>query len=194
MSDSWPFLFVGALLDALIGPNLIVPGEPFLLAAGYQLHAGYISGVIAVFLGGLIGDQSSYWIGYRYGYLLQKKLITKIPRFKRLFARAKLFTRQNDKKVLLFARMLGPIAWIVPFIAGTQHIHWKRFSLFSGIGLILGIGQFVVWGYLLALGIDSIPFFSSIKSIIEENLTLILLSISLVIILWGGLRYYSKVH
>ncbi len=68
MSDSWPFLFVGALLDALIGPNLIVPGEPFLLAAGYQLHAGHISGVIAVFLGGLIGDQSSYWIGYRYGY------------------------------------------------------------------------------------------------------------------------------
>ncbi len=45
-------LFFGAFLDATIGPNLFVPGEPFLLAAGYQLHQGVIWGVVAVLLGG----------------------------------------------------------------------------------------------------------------------------------------------
>lgn len=49
-------LFIGALLDALIGPNLFVPGEPFLIAAGYQLHQGVVTGVFAVLLGGFIGD------------------------------------------------------------------------------------------------------------------------------------------
>ena len=44
-------LFFGALMDALIGPNLFVPGEPFLLAAGYQLHQGIVTGVLAVLLG-----------------------------------------------------------------------------------------------------------------------------------------------
>ena len=39
-------LFFGSLLDATIGPNLFVPGEPFLLAAGYQLHQGVIWGVV----------------------------------------------------------------------------------------------------------------------------------------------------
>ena len=39
-------LFFGALLDSTIGPNLFVPGEPFLLAAGYQLHEGVIWGCL----------------------------------------------------------------------------------------------------------------------------------------------------
>ena len=63
-------LFIGALLDALIGPNLFVPGEPFLIAAGYQLHQGIITGVFAVLLGGFLGDQASYFIGRKVGCLL----------------------------------------------------------------------------------------------------------------------------
>ena len=68
-------LFFGAFLDATIGPNLFVPGEPFLLAAGYQLHQGIIWGVIAVLIGGWLGDQLSYFIGKHSGSKAQRKLI-----------------------------------------------------------------------------------------------------------------------
>ncbi|MDC5707276.1 LssY C-terminal domain-containing protein [Vibrio europaeus] len=162
-------LFVGALLDALIGPNLFVPGEPFLLAAGYQLQQGIITGVIAVLLGGFIGDQVSYLIGQRLGNPAQRKLIRWQPKTRRLIARCRHLMAKKGNYVLAFARLLGPIAWVVPFIAGSQKISWARFSLYSSIGLFLGVGQFVAWGYLLGYGIDNFPILNEAKVFLVEH-------------------------
>ena len=62
MDFSWWWLFGGSFFDALIGPNLFVPGEPFFLAAGYQLNQGLLTGAIAVLFGALLGDQLSFAI------------------------------------------------------------------------------------------------------------------------------------
>ena len=77
-------LFLGALGDALIGPNLFVPGEPFFIAAGYQAYSGTWSALVFVMLGGLLGDQLSYVIGYRYGSKAQRKLVKFRPKTRRL--------------------------------------------------------------------------------------------------------------
>lgn len=68
-------LFLGALGDALIGPNLFVPGEPFFIAAGYQAYSGVWSALVWVLLGGFIGDQLSYFIGSKWGFKAQRKLM-----------------------------------------------------------------------------------------------------------------------
>ncbi|MDA0147730.1 LssY C-terminal domain-containing protein [Vibrio sp. LaRot3] len=162
-------LFIGALLDALIGPNLFVPGEPFLIAAGYQLHQGIWTGVLAVLLGGLIGDQASYWIGRYVGTPAQKKLIAWQPKTRRPIARCRHLMYKKGNYVLAFARLLGPIAWVVPFIAGTNKVAWSRFSLFGLIGLLLGVGQFVMWGYLLSYGVDKFPFIQQAKIFVVEH-------------------------
>lgn len=162
-------LFFGALLDALIGPNLFVPGEPFLLAAGYQLQQGIITGVIAVLLGGFIGDQVSYLIGRRLGNPAQRKLIRWQSKTRRPIARCRHLMAKKGNYVLAFARLLGPIAWVVPFIAGSQKISWARFSLYSTIGLLLGVGQFVAWGYLLGYGIDNFPILNEAKVFLVEH-------------------------
>lgn len=75
-------LFLGALGDALIGPNLFVPGEPFFIAAGFQLYSGAWMALVLVMLGGLLGDQLSYFIGYRYGAKAQRRLIKFRPKTK----------------------------------------------------------------------------------------------------------------
>lgn len=173
----WPTLFVGAFLDALIGPNLLVPGEPFLLAAGYQLQQGIYAGVIAVFIAGWLGDQSSYFIGRQFGVPAQRKLTAWQPWLNRYFARARLLMRQSGNHILLFSRLLGPIAWIVPFIAGTQQVAWQRFTFFSGIGLMLGVGQFVLWGYLLAYGIEAIPWLHTAKVYLTEHKTGVIIGV-----------------
>ncbi|MDK9771592.1 LssY C-terminal domain-containing protein [Vibrio sp. B181a] len=166
-------LFFGALLDATIGPNLFVPGEPFLLAAGYQLHQGVIWGVVAVLLGGWFGDQLSYFIGKRSGAKAQKKLMRWQAKTRRPIARCRLLMKKRGNTILIFARLLGPVAWVVPFMAGSVNVGWKRFTVCSSIGLILGVGQFVVAGYLLAAGLNTWVPLDSIKFILVEHKLLI---------------------
>ena len=114
-------LFIGALLDALIGPNLFIPGEPFMLAAGHQLQQGIITGVMAVFLGGFLGDQLSFMIGKRIGGRSQRKLIQWRPGLRRHVARCRYLLWHKGNYVLSFARLLG--LCVGSIVAGRQSRH-----------------------------------------------------------------------
>lgn len=166
-------LFLGALLDGVIGPNLIVMGEPFLLSAGYLLQQGSAAGVVAVLLGALVGDQCSYFIGRNYGYAIQRKLIRMKPSLRRVFARARLLMYRRGAWVITFARSLGPVAWVVPFIAGGSRVSWRRFTLYDSIGIFIGVGQFIFWGYLISYGLDSFDLLTQIQVFVKEHIALI---------------------
>ncbi|MCX2758594.1 LssY C-terminal domain-containing protein [Vibrio sp. Sgm 22] len=167
-------LFLGALGDALIGPNLFVPGEPFFIAAGFQLYSGAWMALVLVMLGGLLGDQLSYFIGYRYGVKAQRRLIKFRPKTKRLIARCRYLVARKGTYIILFARLLGPIAWVVPFIAGSHRVKWSSFTLFSSIGLLLGGGQFIAWGMLLAHGVEQFPLLGAVKVFLTEHQSLLI--------------------
>lgn len=182
-------LFLGAFLDALIGPNLIVPGEPFLIAAGYQLHQGSYLAVFSVLLGGFLGDQLSYQIGKKYGRKGSKKLINWQPKLRRTMAKCRLLMVKKGNYVLLFARLLGPVAWVVPFMAGTNGIRWRRFTVYSSIGLILGVGQFIVWGYLLSYGVDNVAALSKVKTFLLAHQYSLLALFAAGLFLYVGIKY-----
>ncbi|WP_434353416.1 VTT domain-containing protein [Psychrobacter sp. HD31] len=180
---SFLLLFFGALLDALIGANLFIMGEPFLLAAGYQLYAGSWWGVLAVFLGGLVGDQSSYFIGRHLGSNAQNKLINWQPKTRRPIARFRLLMKTKGNYVLIFARLLGPVAWVVPFLAGSQKVSWQRFTICGSIGLFLGVAQWVLWGYLLAMGVQMLSWWEPINTLLQTHQTSMLVLLLLVLLL-----------
>lgn len=181
-------LFLGSFFDAIIGPNLVVPGEPFMIAAGYQLYSGGYLAVVAVLLGGLLGDQLSFFVGRHYGFNAQKKLLRWQPKIRRPLARCRLLINRNSFWVIAFARLLGPIAWVVPFMAGTNHIRWRKFSLYALIGLLLGVGQFVVWGYLLAAGVDNVPMLGEMATFISEHKYTLGLSLASLALFYFGLK------
>ncbi|MGX9458489.1 LssY C-terminal domain-containing protein [Photobacterium damselae subsp. damselae] len=191
MFDWWG-LFIGALCDALIGPNIIFVGEPFLLAAGYQLYSGAYIGVIAVFLGGWLGDQLSYLIGRKGGSKLQKKLIQRFPKIRRPVAKCRLLLQKRGGVIIAVARLLGPVAWVMPFIAGMQKVSWQRFSLYSVIGLLLGIGQFVFLGYILAAGASQYPDLLMIKAFLFEHYEVIALLLLVILLFIVDYKYQFK--
>ncbi|MBE8605674.1 LssY C-terminal domain-containing protein [Vibrio sp. OPT10] len=167
-------LFLGALGDALIGPNLFVPGEPFFIAAGFQLYSGAWMALVLVMLGGFIGDQLSYFIGSKWGATAQKKLIKFRPKTKRLMARCRYLIAKKGNYIIAAARLLGPIAWVVPFIAGSHRVKWSSFTLLSSIGLLLGGGQFIAWGMLLAHGVEQFPLLNTVKVFLTEHQSLMI--------------------
>ncbi|MGR5146917.1 LssY C-terminal domain-containing protein [Photobacterium alginatilyticum] len=173
LNASWWWFFGGSFLDALIGPNLFFPGEPFLLAAGYLLSSGAMYGVISVLLGGLIGDQLSYFIGRRYGVNGRRWLCQRVPKTRRPIARAQLVLRKRGPLVVAIARLLGPVAWIMPFLAGSYALPWVTFTAYSLIGLVIGVGQFVFAGYLLAQGIELMPDVATITLFLKEHSLLV---------------------
>ncbi|MBM7037067.1 LssY C-terminal domain-containing protein [Vibrio ulleungensis] len=206
-------LFLGALFDALIGVNLFVMGEPFFLAAGYQLFQGVMSALFMVLLGGFIGDQLSFLIGRHWGRALQSTLLAKYGQLRRPIARCRYLLKRYPSRVIIGARLLGPVAWFMPFIAGSQSVTWPRFAILSAIGVTIGIGQFVVWGYFLAYGVEQFTLLHTIKQALDEyQLLLFLLFVTTTFfiaarrlkwrnvkrtslgILLGGLCYINYVH
>lgn len=182
LDASWWWFFGGSLLDALIGPNLFFPGEPFLLAAGYLLSSGPVYGVISVIAGGFVGDQISYFIGRRYGKDGRRWLSQRIPKTRRPIARARLVLRQRGPLVVAIARLLGPVAWIMPFLAGSYVLPWLTFTTYSLIGLFIGVGQFVLAGYLLAQGIEWLPELSTFSLFFKEHGLLVVATLTALMI------------
>ncbi|MEI8609204.1 LssY C-terminal domain-containing protein [Enterovibrio sp. Hal110] len=185
-------LFLGAFFDALIGPNLFVPAEPFLLAAGYQLYDGIISGVFMVLLGGFLGDQISYFAGRKFGKPAQQKLMKWQPKTRRAFARCRHLMATKGTAALMFSRLLGPVAWVVPFMAGTQKISWARFTIFSSIGLLLGAGQFIFWGFLLAAGVEQYPYIDAFITMLAEHKYSLIAVAATLVLAWVGYVYRWK--
>lgn len=170
----WWWFFGGSFLDALIGPNLFVPGEPFLIGAGYLLSSGALYGVIAVLCGGLLGDQLSFWIGRRFGAKGRRWMGSRIQKTRRPLARTRLLLKKRGPLVVTAARLLGPVAWIMPFLAGSYAMRWSTFTLYSLIGLSIGVGQFVLMGYLLAQGIALLPSWDSVVLAVQEHSLLLM--------------------
>ncbi|GAL17742.1 Mll0121 protein [Vibrio maritimus] len=72
------------------------------------------------------------------------------------------------------------------FMAGANHIRWSKFSAYALIGLVLGVGQFVTWGFLLAAGVDNVPILGEAATFVSEHkYTLGLTLVSLALLYFG---------
>ena len=174
---AWWWYFGGSFLDALIGPNLFFPGEPFLLAAGYLLSSGAIYGLLAVLAGGFVGDQLSFFIGRRCGPQGRRWLVRKFSKAKRPIAKTRLILHKKGPWIVTASRLLGPVAWIMPFLAGSYAMRWTTFTLYSSIGLILGIGQFTLAGFFIGKGIEVLPSWQTVGLFFQEHSVLLTASL-----------------
>ncbi|WP_291844568.1 VTT domain-containing protein [Maricaulis sp.] len=173
-SETWLLasLFLGALLDALPGPCLFVFGEVFFVLAGTLLHdAGTVWPVMAVFAGALVADQIGYELGRRAATPL-RRLALATARRRSAYRRAHRGLQGRTLVFVAASRLLGPVAWITPALAGSLRVSWLRFTLGSLIGVFLGVGQFVLYGWLLAAGVGAAGF--DLGHFLAEHAVLIL--------------------
>ena len=134
-------VFLIALLEALVGVGLIMPGSVLTVFSGWLAFQGKapIEAIMAsAACGALIGDLLSYWLGARFGiHLWEWKLLKKRQNLLRL---TEIFFIEHGGKSVFFGRFLGPIRGLVPFVAGASQMRPLMFTLYSVIsGILWGI-------------------------------------------------------
>lgn len=151
---AYAVLFLGAFFETLIPTSLLVMGEVFLLAGALLAGMGILNvwAVLGVmYAGGILGDNASYWLGRRYGAVLFDHLMC-WPLVGRLFhednyRRGVEFFGRRGAAAVFIARLSGPLSWIMPAMAGVFRLDYAGFLRWNTLGVVVGIGQFVVAGY-----------------------------------------------
>jgi len=150
-------LFLGAYFETLIGPGFFIFGEIFFLSGAIAAGAGLLNIWLVSFLcilGGILGDSSSYLIGRKFGRKMFKKK-RKFLSFENYQKGERFFKRYGTKGIFL-ARLLGPLSWITPFLAGVYGIAYKEFIKYNLPAVVVGIGEFMVVGYLFGMSYNRV--------------------------------------
>ncbi len=159
-------------------PCFFIYGEFVFLAGAILAGAGYLNIWIvslACILGGIIGDSSSYFIGRYYGARFFKRFFKEENTYfnDKNYMKARKFFDRHGAKSVFFARFMGPLSWVTPFLAGTAGLHYKKFLIYNLPGVTLGISQFLIVGYFFDFSYTSfLPLLK--KYILWAILTLIL--------------------
>ena len=145
------YLVVGLLVfaeDALF-VGFVIPGETAAILGGVAASRGNVSIVLIcalVVAAAILGDTVGYEIGARYGSrLLSSRLAARHQG--RIEAARSTLARRGGPAVFL-GRFVAFLRAVMPFLAGSSHMHYRRFLVFNTAGgLVWGVGS-VMLGYL----------------------------------------------
>ncbi len=180
---AYPILFLGAFFETLIPFSLVVYGEPFFIAGAVLAGTGMLdiwSVAAVLYAGGILGDNCSYWFGRWYGMDLFNRLAG-WPPARRYFRHTSYekgisFFKCRGSSAVFFARLSGPFSWFVPALAGMFRLRYSRFILFNTLGVVIGIGEFLVLGYFFGNNLDSIIMWLARLGYIPPAIILLILT------------------
>jgi membrane protein DedA with SNARE-associated domain len=145
------YLVVGLLVfaeDALF-VGFVLPGETAAILGGVAASRSNVSLTlmcIIVVAAAIVGDSVGYEIGARYGMRLLSLPVLRGSEARIDAARATL-ARRGGPAVFL-GRFVVFLRAVMPFLAGTSHMRYRRFLAYNALGgLVWGIGC-VLLGYL----------------------------------------------
>lgn len=147
-----------ALVESLALIGLLVPGVVLITAvasmAGHQqLAVGAVMG--AAFLGAVIGDGLSFWLGYT-----QRERVTTmwpLSRYPEWIAQGASFFQRHGALSVFLGRFVGPVRPVIPLIAGMMHMPPRRFTLANLGSAALWAPAYVLPGYLLGRTWQRLP-------------------------------------
>ena len=165
---SYAVLFLGSYFETLIGVGFFIYGELFFIPGALLAGAGVLNiwfVTSALILGGVLGDSSSFALGRRYGASVFKEH-NKIFNHTN-YQKGLNFFEKYGTKAIFFARLLGPVSWITPFLAGTYKVPYKKFLGYNIAGVTVGIGQFLIVGYFFGAN------YQAVLSIIKQDAAIV---------------------
>ncbi|BAO00706.1 YohD protein [Candidatus Pantoea carbekii] len=131
-------------LSLLIG--CITEGETFLLLGGLAVHEGLLrfkGVVLAAMIGGIIGDQVLFWLGYRFGTCILRRF----SKYHHTITKVNGLIRKWPSLFIIGVRFMYGFRILGPIIIGTSRLKPLRFFILNVIGAALWSLIFVTLGY-----------------------------------------------
>ncbi len=140
-----------ALFESLAVIGIFVPGSVLIVFAGFLAAHGQgelAPLVVVCFVGSLLGDLISYYLGARLGSSLRQRPL--FVKRRALLRKAELFFAAHGGKSVLAGRFVGFLRPFIPFVAGSAQMRPLPFTLWAlGSGLLWGLA-YPGLGYLFA--------------------------------------------
>jgi membrane protein DedA with SNARE-associated domain len=185
-----PLMFIVTFGESFVGLSLIFPGTTVMVVAGTLVRWPFNPhGVLSVwplliggFLGAVIGDAISFWIGRRFGHNLEKHwYFQRNPEF--LPRGYRFFERYGTASVFV-GRFFGPVRAAIPLVAGIMEMPWRQFW-------IANVGSALIWApALLLLGTS---FRVAIRAVgVRHGAQLaasVVAVVVLMVLIWAARRY-----
>lgn len=154
LSAPWGYLIVGTatFLENSVGAGVIVPGETLVIIGGFYAHIGDLSlswVAAAACVGAILGDNTGYLIGRRYGRGLLERHGHRLFVTRERLERADRYYRAHGGKTVFLGRFIPVVRSLGFIVAGIARMEWPRFLAYDVLGAtIWGVGHSIL-GYLL---------------------------------------------
>lgn len=142
-------LFLIAFSESLPMVGLLMPGSTLIVLAGFLILQGkglFLPVLLCTATGALLGDLLSFWLGGHFGSRMLS--LRSFQKHHKLIKQSEQFFCLHGGKSIFFARFLGPIRGITPFIAGLSKMPGRPLCMYSLISAILWGISYSGIGYL----------------------------------------------
>jgi membrane-associated protein len=112
------------------------PGDTLLLSAGIFAGQGKLPlglTIVVIALAAILGDNTGYHIGKRYGRRLFRKPDGLVFR-QEYVQQAEKFYERFGSRTMLLAHFVPVVRTFAPAVAGIAHMNYGKFALFDAIG------------------------------------------------------------
>jgi membrane-associated protein len=150
LNPGWVYVIVTTLVfaeDALF-VGFVLPGETAAVLGGVIASRGHVQLAVVIVLvvaAAIAGDTVGYELGLHLGTRVLRARI--LDKRRKNLEDAQTFLRRRGASAVFLGRFVAFFRAVVPALAGTSHMSYRRFLAFNAAGgLVWGIG-FVVLGY-----------------------------------------------
>lgn len=100
-------------------------------------------------LGAVAGDNIGYYLGRRLGRNWLLRYGSRFGLRQKRLAQVEAFFQRHGPKAVFFGRFIGFARALVPFVAGTSRMSYRKFVIYDALGATLWTVGFVTLGYIL---------------------------------------------
>lgn len=183
------FLIVFVETGVVFFPFL--PGDSLLFAVGvFSADGGGLNlfaSLLVFYAAAILGNTSNYWIARFLGKRIIDSGKVKALTQERMDKLDHFFTKYGGLTIVI-TRFMPFFRTFAPFVAGTGHMNFPKFTLFNAIGGIAWVSLFVLIGYFFG----GVPFVQDHFEIIVLGIVAVSVAPALIAAIKGAITSKTK--